>query len=107
MVREAPFCSWRSVACVLLLASSVAPAADESPRVFRVGFVASQSPATAPNGVAAFRDRLRELGYIQGENLIIEARWSGNRYDRLPALVDELIARKVDILVVAATPAAL
>jgi putative ABC transport system substrate-binding protein len=76
-------------------------------RVFRVGFVASQSPSTAPNGVTAFRDRLRELGYIQGENLVIEARWSGDRYDRLPALVEEVIARKVDILLVAATPAAL
>src|SRR5512145_2876582 len=98
MVREAPFCSWRSVACALLLASPVAHAADESPRVYRVGFVASQSPSTAPNGVSAFRDRLRELGYIQGENLVIEARWAGNRYDELPALVDEVIARKVDIL---------
>jgi putative ABC transport system substrate-binding protein len=72
-----------------------------------VGFVTSQSASTAPNGVTAFRDRLRELGYVQGENLVIEARWSGNRYDQLPALVDELIARKVDILLVAATPAAL
>jgi len=46
-------------------------------------------------------------GYIQGENLVIEARWAGNRYDELPALVDDVIARKVDILLVAATPAAL
>ena len=76
-------------------------------RVYRVGFVAAQSPSTAPTGVTAFRDRLRELGYIQGENLVIEARWSGDRYDRLPALVEEVIARKVDILLVAATPAAI
>lgn len=107
MMREASLCRWRSVASALLLVSSVASAADESPRVFRVGFVSSQSPSTAPDGVTAFRDRLRELGYIQGENLVIEARWSGDRYDRLPALVDEVIARKVDILLVAATPAAL
>ena len=107
MMCEASLCRWRSVASALLLASSVASAADESPRVFRVGFVSSQSPSTAPDGVTAFRDRLRELGYIQGENLVIEARWSGDRYDRLPALVDEVIARKVDILLVAATPAAL
>jgi len=107
MTREAHFSLWRSVAYALLLASPVAHAADESLRVFRVGFVASQSPSTAPNGVSAFRDRLRELGYIQGENLVIEARWAGNRYDELPALVDDVIARKVDILLVAATPAAL
>ena len=107
MMREASLCRWRSVASAVLLASSVASAADESPRVFRVGFVSSQSPSTAPDGVTAYRDRLRELGYIQGENLVIEARWSGDRYDRLPALVDEVIARKVDILLVAATPAAL
>jgi putative ABC transport system substrate-binding protein len=107
MVREAPFYLWRSIACAVLVAWPVAPAADETPRVYRVGFVAAQSPSTVPNGVTAFRDRLRELGYVQGENLVIEARWSGNSYDRLPALVDELIARKVDILLVAATPAAL
>jgi putative ABC transport system substrate-binding protein len=76
-------------------------------RVYRVGFVAAQSQSTAPNGVTAFRDRLRELGYIQGENLVIEARWAGNRYDLLPALVEEVIARKVDVLLVAATPAAI
>jgi len=99
---------WQGVASAfLLLASSVAHAADESARVFRVGFVASQSPSTAPIGVTAFRDRLRELGYVQGKNLVIEARWSGDRYDRLPALVEEVIARKVDILLVAATPAAI
>jgi len=85
----------------------VATAADEATRVYRVGFVASQSPSTAPQGVTAFRDRLRELRYIQGENIVIETRWSGDRYDRLPQLVDEVIARKVDILPVAATPAAL
>ena len=107
MVREASLCRWRSVASALLLLASSVAHADEPPRVFRVGFVGAQSPSTAPHGVTAFRDRLRELGYVQGENLVVEARWSGDRYDQLPMLVEEVIARKVDILLVAGTPAAL
>jgi hypothetical protein len=43
-----------------------------------VGFVSAQSASTASNGVGAFRDRLRELGYVQGQNLVIEARWAGS-----------------------------
>ena len=108
MTRRASLCRWHGVASVLLLlASATAHAADQAMRVYRIGFVAAQSPSTAPTGVTAFRDRLRELGYVQGENLVIEARWSGDRYDRLPALVEEVIARKVDILLVVATPAAI
>ena len=77
MMREASLCRWRSVASAVLLASSVASAAEESPRVFRVGFVSSQSPSTAPDGVTAYRDRLRELGY-KG-TLTIEREISGPR----------------------------
>jgi len=91
----------------LLIAGSVSHAENDPHRVFRVGFIAAQSPATAPSGVSAFRDRLRELGYVPGQNLVIEARWAGDQYDRLPTLVKEVIERKVDVLVVAATPAAL
>lgn len=105
---QAPFYRWLGLVCAaLVLAASVSHAEDDPHRVYRVGFVAPQSPSTVPNGVSAFRDRLRELGYVQGQNLVIEARWAGDRYDRLPALINEVIERKVDILLVVATPAAI
>lgn len=107
MIRQAllPKCV-TLLSAVLAAASSIGHAEDAPRRLFRVGFVSAQSPSTAPSGVGAFRDRLRELGYVQGENLVIEARWAGDRYDRLPALVEEVIERDVDVLLVAATPAA-
>ena len=107
MLRASP-CGWSSVlAAMLLLMARLAYAETEPHRIYRVGFVSAQSPSTAPAGVTAFRDRLRELGYVQGQNLVIEARWAGDRYDRLPELVNEVIGRKVDVLLVAATPAAI
>jgi putative ABC transport system substrate-binding protein len=54
----------------------------------------------------AFWKRMRELGYIDGQNLAIEARWAEGRYDRLPALMTEVLQRKVDVVVTQTTPAA-
>jgi putative ABC transport system substrate-binding protein len=57
----------------------------------RLGFVHPQSPATANRGVTAFWERLRELGWVEGQNLVIEARWADGRAERLPALMSEVI----------------
>src|SRR5215470_7703686 len=46
-----------------------------------------------------FRERLRELGWVEGTNIAIEARWADNERDRLPALAAELVARNVDVIV--------
>jgi putative tryptophan/tyrosine transport system substrate-binding protein len=89
-----------------VLHPAVAPAADSAQRIVRVGFVHPQSPSTATLGVAAFWERLRELGYVENENLIIETRWAGGRYEQLPGLFAEVIERKVDVLVTSGTPAA-
>ncbi len=98
---------WRAALVILLLSVSIPGHAEgDGHRVYRIGFVAAQSASTAPNGVTAFRDRLAELGYVPGENLVIEARWAGDRYDLLPALVNEVIERKVDVLLAVASPAA-
>ena len=88
------------------LSSSVAPAADSTQRVVRVGFVHPQSPSTAARGVSAFWDRLHELGWVEGKNLVIEARWADGQTDQLPALIAEVLRSKVDVLVVYATQAA-
>jgi putative ABC transport system substrate-binding protein len=84
-----------------------AHAADSQQRVLRVGFVGPNSPSTDPRALTAFRDRLRELGWIEGQNLVIEMRWADGHADRLPGLVAEVIELKVDVIVTYSTPAAI
>jgi putative tryptophan/tyrosine transport system substrate-binding protein len=67
-------------------------------KVVRLGFVGASSSTTASQGLAAFWDRLRELGYIEGENLVVERRWADGQLERLPALMAEVVAHKVDLI---------
>jgi putative ABC transport system substrate-binding protein len=60
-----------------------------------------------PTPKASFWKRMRELGYIQGQNLVIEARWAEGRAERLPTLMKEVLARNVDVLVTYSTPGAI
>jgi len=94
-----------AVMTVILLAPSRAE--EPSQRVAGVGFVSPFSPSTSPRGVRAFTERLTELGYVEGRNVVIETRWAEGRYDRLPALMAEVLERKVDVLVTYGTPAAI
>jgi len=89
------------------LGSRFSRATEPSRRVVRVGFVGPGSPPTAARGTTALWERLRELGWVEGQNLVIEARWAEDRYDRLPALMAEVIGRKVDVLVTYGTAAAI
>jgi putative ABC transport system substrate-binding protein len=82
-------------------------AARAQPKIPRVGFMGNSTAALEANLVGSFRDGLRELGYEEGRNIIIEYRWADGKYERFPALVAELIAAKVDVIVTAGTPAAL
>jgi putative ABC transport system substrate-binding protein len=77
------------------------------PKIPRIGFMGNSTAALEANLVGSFRDGLRELGYEVGRNIIIEYRWADGEYERFPALVAELIAAKVDVIVTAGTPAAL
>lgn len=76
-------------------------------KVPRIGFMGNSTAALEADLVGAFRDGLRELGYEVGRNIIIEYCWANGNYERFPALVAELIAAKVDVIVTAGTPAAL
>jgi putative ABC transport system substrate-binding protein len=64
-----------------------------------IGFLGGTSPGPMAPFTAAFRQGLRETGYVEGQNLAIECRWAGGRYDRLPALAADLVDRKVDVIV--------
>jgi putative tryptophan/tyrosine transport system substrate-binding protein len=72
--------------------------AQQVGKVYRVGFL-WDSPAVWPHAIEAFRRGLRELGWIEGQNIIIEFRWVEGRFDRLPGMVDDLIRLKVDLIV--------
>ena len=84
----------------------LARAADPAQRIVRLGLVAPESPSTNAGFVRAFLERLHQLGWVEGQNLIIEQRWAEGRFDRLPALMAEVISQDVDVLVTWTTPGA-
>jgi putative ABC transport system substrate-binding protein len=90
------------------VASPIAVEAQPAGKVWRIGLLsyAASDPASAARW-KAFRDRLRELGYVEGQNVIFESRWGGGQVGRLRGLAAELIDAKVDILVTASSEAAL
>jgi putative ABC transport system substrate-binding protein len=63
-----------------------------------VGFLSGRAPAEAVATTDAFRDGLRESGYVDNKNVSIEYRWAGGKYDRLPILAAELIQRRVAVI---------
>ena len=73
-------------------------------RVARIGFLGSASASGSAKSVEALRTGLRDLGYVEGKNIVIEFRWAEGGYDRLSALVTDLIRLKVDLIVTHGTP---
>lgn len=65
----------------------------------RIGFLGAATPAGSASAIDALRSGFRELGYVEGRNIFIEFRWAEERYDRLPQLVRELIATRLDLLI--------
>jgi len=90
----------------ILLTSQLVRAIELVQKTARLGFVHPQSPSTAPPSTSAFWGRLHELGWVEGQNLVIEARWADGQMEQLPALTAEVVARKVDVLVTYGTQAA-
>ena len=64
-----------------------------------IGYVSIGSPELYAPFAAAFRRGLSETGYVEGQNVVIEYRWAEGRQDRLPALIADIVARKVDVIV--------
>ncbi len=88
-----------------LLAAPLRLAAQQPKRVPRVGYLFSFTPAEAKHLWEACRQGLRELGYVEGQNIALEPRWADGGYERLPELAAELVRLNVDVIVSAATPA--
>src|SRR5262245_16182674 len=70
----------------------------QQPAMPVLGFLSGRSSGEAESAVSAFRQGLGDLGYVEGGNVIIEYRWAEGRYDRLPALAAELVARRVSLI---------
>ena len=80
--------------------------AGEAPALHRVGVVSSSGDPRAPGPlIDAFRRHLRELGYVEGQNIALELRFAEGKLERIPAFVEELARKKVDALVVSSVPA--
>src|SRR5437867_7187355 len=97
------------LAVILALSLVLAPLgaeAQQTAKVARIGYLAGNRAANR-HLPEAFLQGLRDLGYVEGRNVVIEYRDAEGKYERLPALASELVALKVDVIVVSSTPAAL
>jgi putative tryptophan/tyrosine transport system substrate-binding protein len=81
-----------------------ARAQQSAGRMPRIGFLGSATAVGSARAIDNLRMGLREFGYVEGQNIVIEFRWAEERYDRLPELVKELIATPVDLLITHGTP---
>jgi ABC-type uncharacterized transport system substrate-binding protein len=90
---------------MLTAAVSFAARAQPAGKVARVGVLASSTEANFAPNVAAFRETLKDAGWVEGKNLTLEVRYPGEQYGRLPELAAELVRLKVDVLASLGTPA--
>ena len=88
--------------CSLLLAPCSAVEAQQSAKMPRIGFLNALFPTTNPARIEAFRQGLRDVGYVEGKNIVIEYRYAERKFDRLPALAAALVRLKVDVIVTSA-----
>jgi ABC-type uncharacterized transport system substrate-binding protein len=95
-----PWFAFSIIIALVGLFNPVTAEAQQTARVPRIGVLAS-SPTAAPNMLEAFRAGLRELGYVEGRNVVMEFRHAEGKLERLPAVAAELVALPVDVIVVA------
>jgi ABC-type uncharacterized transport system substrate-binding protein len=80
---------------------------QQAAKIPRIGFLSSTSASTGAHNFEAFREGLRELGYVDGKNISIDYRWAEGKLERLPDLAAGLVSLKVDLIVVASSQAAM
>ena len=85
----------------------LAARAQRTGKMSRIGYLGVSSPSLEPHYIEAFRQKLRDLGHIDGENIAIEYRWAEGQDDRLPNLATELVHLKPDVIVTSGTPGTL
>ena len=88
-----------SILGALLLAGMFSAEAQQAKRIPRIAYFIVAFPSTAPTRTEGFRRGLRELGYVEGKNILIEYRYAEGNLDRLPVIAVELVHLKVDVIV--------
>ena len=81
-------------------------AQSKDPKIVRIGWLTPGSPASAKRNLEPFRQRLKELNYVEGRNLVIDTHWAEGDNSKLPGMAKELVRRKVDIILAAGTTGA-
>ncbi len=94
------------IAFVLVVVVAMAEA-QQSKKVPRIGVLATGTPSSMEEVLDPFRQRLHELGYVEGKNFVFEYRWGEGNIDRLPVLAAELVRLKVDVIFANSTPPAM
>src|SRR6266550_7116759 len=89
---------------VILLAVAVIAEAQQSTKIPRIGFLAAATPATAAHLVEAFKQGLRQHGYVEGQNVVLELRFGEGKAEQFPVLAAELVRLKVNIIVALTNP---
>jgi putative ABC transport system substrate-binding protein len=87
--------------CAVLLALCSLASAQQPKKIFRIGYLGSLNPARESVRGEAIRLALHELGYIDGQNIVIEYRYAEGKVDQGPKLVAELVAHNCDVILVA------
>jgi len=90
-----------------ILAGPLAAEAQPPGKIYRMGYLYSGSATSSPRAPEAFREGLRELGWVEGRNIVIDYRFAEGRFDRLPDLAAELVRLKVNVIVAWPTPPAI
>src|SRR5437867_3890001 len=98
-MRPMPTILLFSLLSFLISASSQIANAQQPAKVPRIGYLGGTSPSSLRARIEAFRQGLRDLGYIEGKNIVIESRYAEGKLDRQPALAAELVRLKVDVIV--------
>ena len=94
------------VLVVSLTLESLVSGAQQATKIWRIGFVEAGSSSVNRHFAEAFRQGLKELGYVEGQNIVIEERWAEGRTEHFPALLAELLRLKMDVIVQASSPGA-
>ena len=95
-----------TLVALLLLAVALAAGA-QGPRKVRMGYLSGNPPSDTRDALAGFRTKLRELGYVEGDNLTIDLRYANGGYELLPDLAADLVRLKVDLIFSYGTPGSL
>jgi putative ABC transport system substrate-binding protein len=85
--------------CAMLLALSFPAEAQQPKKTARIGYLLASTPSAAAHNIEAFRQGMRELGYVEGKTFVLELRYGEARAERIAEFARELVGHKVDVIV--------